>query len=184
MFAVQIAKALGADVTGVCSTAKVDLVRSLGADRVIDYTKEDFTRAPQRYDVILDMGGSRPLSAIRRLLTPRGTLVLVGAEGGGRLLGGASRWIHAMLLSPFVKQRLRPLASKPNQRDLETLKGFVETGQITPIVDRTFPLSAVPDAIRYLNGGRARGKVVITVPEATVQAVAPATAMGLAGSTA
>ena len=161
LFAVQIAKAFGAEVTGVCSTTKVDLVRSLGADQVIDYTQEDFTQSEQRYDLILDMGGNRSLSQLKRALRPEGTLVSVGSEQGNRWVGGRG-WIQAMLLSRFVRN-LRPLASAPNQADLEILKELAETGKVTPVIDKTYPLSKVPDAIGYLHAGRARGKVVITV---------------------
>ena len=161
LFAVQIAKAFGAEVTGVCGTAKVDLVRSLGADQVIDYTQEDFTQSEQRYDLILDMGGNRSLSQLKRALRPEGTLVSVGSEQGNRWVGGRG-WIQAMLLSRFVRN-LRPLASAPNQADLEILKELAETGKVTPVIDKTYPLSKVPDAIGYLHAGRARGKVVITV---------------------
>jgi NADPH:quinone reductase-like Zn-dependent oxidoreductase len=163
MFAVQIAKSFGAEVTGVSSAAKTDLVRSLGADHVIDYTREDFTRSGQRYDVILDMGGNYSLSGLRRALGPRGTLVLVGGEGGGRWLGGIDRWLRALVLTPFVGQRLRPLSSKEKHEDLLVLKELIEAGELTPVIDRTYPLSEVPDAIRYLNEGHARGKIVIAV---------------------
>jgi NADPH:quinone reductase-like Zn-dependent oxidoreductase len=162
MFAVQIAKAFGAEVTGVASAAKLDLVRSLGADHVVAYTREDFARG-QRYDLVLDLGGNRPLSHLRRALAPRGTLVLVGGEGGSRLLGSTDRWIQALLLSPFVRQKLRPLSTKPNQADLQLIKELVEAGKVRPVVERTYPLHEVPDAIRYLKEGRARGKIVIAV---------------------
>jgi NADPH:quinone reductase-like Zn-dependent oxidoreductase len=161
LFAIQIAKAFGAEVTGVCSTTKVDLVRSLGADHVIDYTQEDFTRSEQRYDLILDMGGNRSLSQLKRALAPGGILVSVGSEQGNRWVGGRG-WIQAMLLSRFVRN-LRPLASAPNQADLQVLKDLAETGKLTPAIDKTYPLREVPDAIAYLHAGRARGKVVITV---------------------
>ena len=161
MFAIQIAKALGAEVTGVCSTAKVDLVRSLGADHVIDYTQEDFTRSRPQYDLILDMGGNRSLSQLRRALRPAGTLVSVGSEQGNRWVGGRG-WIQAMLLSRFVKS-LRPLASEPNQADLVFLTRLIETDKVTPVIDKTYPLSQVPDAIGYLKAGHARGKIVIAV---------------------
>src|SRR5919197_1423601 len=164
MFAVQIAKSFGAEVTGVCSTAKVDMVRSVGADHVIDYTKQDFinTRGGLRYDLMLDMGGNRSLSQLRRALTPRGTLVLVGGEGGDRWIG-IGRSLQALVVAPFVSHNLRPLASKPNQADLQLLKELIEAGKVTPVIDRTLPLSQVPDAIRYLHEGRARGKLVISV---------------------
>jgi NADPH:quinone reductase-like Zn-dependent oxidoreductase len=162
MFAVQIAKSFGAEVTGVASTPKLDAVRALGADHVIDYTKEDFTRGGPRYDLMLDMGGNRSLSQLRRALTPRGTLVLVGGEGGDRWIG-IGRSLQALLVSPFVSHNLRPVSSKPNQADLQTLKQLVEAGKIAPVIDKTYPLSEVPDAIRYLREGRARGKLVISV---------------------
>jgi NADPH:quinone reductase-like Zn-dependent oxidoreductase len=166
MFAVQIAKSFGADVTGVCSTTKVDMVRSLGADHVVDYTQADVTRSGQRYDLILDMVGSHSLSQLRRALTPRGTLVIVGGEGGGRWLGGTERWIRALVLSPFVRQRLRLLVLAENVEDLLFVKALVEAGKVTPVLDRTYPLREAADAIRYLRAGHARGKVVITVREA------------------
>ena len=162
-FAVQIAKAFGAEVTGVCSTAKMDLVRSIGADHVIDYTREDFTQSGKRYDVILDTGGRRPLSTLRQALAPKGTLVIVGGEGGGRILGGFDRQIfRAPLVSLFAGQALRPLASKELVEDLLTLKELIESGKVTPVIDRTFTLTEAPAAIRYLAEGHARGKVVVT----------------------
>ncbi len=163
LFAVQLARALGADVTGVCGTAKVGLVRSLGADHIIDYTKEDFTRGGRRYDLILDLGGSRPLAHLRRALTPRGTLVLVGGEGGGRWLGGIDRVLRAVALSRFGGQRLRPVSGAANAADLRTLRDLVEAATVTPVVDRTYALHEVPDAIRALAAGHARGKLVVTV---------------------
>jgi NADPH:quinone reductase-like Zn-dependent oxidoreductase len=162
-FAVQIAKAFGAEVTGVCSTAKTDLVRSLGADHVIDYTRDDFTNGEQRYDVILDTGGNRRLSHLRRALTPRGTLMIVGGETGGRWLGGFERSLGAVLLSPLVSQKLGMLASRENAGDLVVLQELIESGQITPAIDRTYPLSETPQAIQHLHEGRAQGKVVITI---------------------
>jgi NADPH:quinone reductase-like Zn-dependent oxidoreductase len=166
LFAVQIAKSFGAEVTGVCSTAKMELVHSIGADHVIDYTKEDFTQSAPRYDLILDMVGNRSLAQLRGALTPRGTLVLVGGEGGDRWIGALSRSMQALVVSPFVSQRLRPVLSAANTQDLEFLKQLIETGKVRPVVDRTFSLSEVPDAIRYLNTGHARGKIVISVPGA------------------
>ncbi len=165
LFAVQIAKAFGAVVTGVCSTGKVDTVRSVGADHVIDYTREDFTRNGRPYDLILDLGGNRPLSHLRRVLTPRGTLVLVGGEGGDRWIG-IGRSLQALVVSPFVSQKLRPLASKPNHADLQMLRGLIESDALRPVIDRTFPLSEVPAAMTYLRAGRARGKLVISVRDA------------------
>ena len=162
-YAVQIAKAFGAHVTGVCSTAKVEMVRSIGADRVIDYTREDFAEGDQRYDVILDIGGNSSLARLRRALASQGTLVIVGGEGGGRWLGGLDRQLRATMLSPFVGQKLGTFVSTPNHEDLLVLKELIESGKVTPVVDRTYPLAEVPEAIRYLEEGHARGKVVITV---------------------
>ena len=161
--AVQLAKAFGAAVTGVCSTSKMELVRSIGADEVIDYTREDFTDGTRRFDLILDTAGRRPLSQLRRALTVRGTLVIVGGEGGGRWLGGFQRQIFAPLRSLFAKQKLLGLMFDERQQDLLTLKELIEAGKLTPVIDHTYPLSGVPEAIRYLEGGHARGKVVITV---------------------
>ena len=163
-FAVQLAKAFGAEVTGVCSTTKVDLVRSIGADEVVDYTREDFADGARRYDLIVDTAGRRSLSQLRRALTPRGTLVIVGGEGGGRWLGGFDRLIlRAPILSLFARQRLRPLVSKERREDLVVLKELIEAGKVTPVIDRTYPLGEAPEAIRYLEAGHARGKIVITV---------------------
>jgi NADPH:quinone reductase-like Zn-dependent oxidoreductase len=161
-FAVQLAKAYGAEVTGVCSTAKTELVRSIGADYVIDYTREDFADGRNRYDVILDIAGNRSLSQLRRALTPRGTLVIVGAEDAGNWLG-VRRQLRATALSPFVRQKLGTFISKERGADLEELRTLLEAGTITPVVDRTFPLDLVPEAIRCLRDGRAGGKIVITV---------------------
>jgi NADPH:quinone reductase-like Zn-dependent oxidoreductase len=161
LFAVQIAKSFGADVTAVCSTTKVDLVRSVGADHVIDYTREDFAQSGQQYDLILVMGGNHSLSQLKRVLRPGGTLVPVGTEEGNRWVGGKA-WIRAMLLSRVVRH-LRPLASEPNHADLQFVTELIEAGKIMPVIDKTYPLSAVPDAIRYLTAGQARGKIVITV---------------------
>jgi NADPH:quinone reductase-like Zn-dependent oxidoreductase len=162
-FAVQLAKAFGAEVTGVCSTAKVDLVRSIGADHVIDYTREDFADGRQRYDLILDIGGNRSISHLRRALTPEGTLVLVGGEGGGRWFGGMERQVRALAISPFVSQKLRMFVAREHYEALLVLTELIEAGKVLPIVDRTYPLSDASDAIRYLEAGQARGKVVITV---------------------
>ena len=166
-FAVQLAKAFGAEVTGVCSTTKVELVRSIGADRVIDYTREDFADGRNRFDVILDIAGNRSLSHLRRALAPEGTLVIVGGEGGGRWLGGVDRTLRALMLSPFARQKLGTWIATQPKEDLEALRELLEAGKVTPVVDRTFPLTEVPEAIRYLRDGRARGKVVITVSGAT-----------------
>ena len=162
-FAVQIAKAFGAHVTGVCSTAKVDMVRSIGADHVIDYTRDDFAEGDQRYDLILDIGGNSSLSRLRRALTPKGVLVIVGGETDGRWLGGTDRQIRALMLSPFVGQKLGTFVSSENHKDMIILKDLIESRKVTPVIDRTYPLSQVPAAIRYLEEGHAQGKVVITV---------------------
>ena len=161
-FAVQIAKAFGAEVTGVSSTSKVDLVRSLGADAVVDYTQADITDAGVRYDVVLDIGGDRPVRRLRQVLTPRGTLVIVGGEGGGRWLG-LGRQIRAALMSPFVGQRLGFFVARENAADLAVLTGLVAAGQVTPAVDRTYPLAEAPAAVDRMAGGQARGKVVVEV---------------------
>jgi NADPH:quinone reductase-like Zn-dependent oxidoreductase len=169
-FAVQIAKAFGAEVTGVCSTTKVDLVLSIGADHVIDYTREDFAegtkdaKGEQRYDVILDIGGNSSLARLRRALTPKGTLVITGGETDGKWLGGTDRQLRALALSPFVGQDLRTFISSENHEDLIVLKELIESGKLTPVIDRTYPLAEAPEAIRYLENRHARGKVVIRVP--------------------
>jgi len=166
-FAVQIAKAHGADVTGVCSTSKIDLVRSIGADHVIDYTTDDITTEGVRYDVILDIAGNRPLRLLRRALAPRGTLVIVGGENGGRWLGGSDRQLRALALSPFVGQKLRTFIASENHDDLLVIAALIDSGKVTPVVERTFPLDETATAIRYLHDGHARGKVVITPPVAS-----------------
>jgi NADPH:quinone reductase-like Zn-dependent oxidoreductase len=160
-FAVQIAKAFGADVTGVCSTPKVDLVRSIGADHVIDYAYADITDGNQRYDLVLDIGGNRPLSQLRRVLTRDGTLVIVGGEGGGRWTGGIDRQLRAMLLSPLVRQRLGTFIANENSTDLDALRALIETGAVTAVIDRVVALHQVPDAIRDLVAGHVRGKIVV-----------------------
>jgi NADPH:quinone reductase-like Zn-dependent oxidoreductase len=162
-YAVQLATAFGAEVTGVCSSTKMDMVRSLGADHVIDYTSDDFAGGVSRYDVILDIGGNSSLSRLRRALTPKGTLVITGGETDGRWLGGTDRQIRALMLSPFVGQKLGSFLCSQNLQDLNVLKELIEAGKVTPAIDRTYPLSEVPNAIRYLKEGHARGKVVITV---------------------
>ena len=162
-YAVQLAKVFGAEVTAVCSTAKVELVRSLGADHVVDYMREDFAAGGRRYDVILDIGGNAALSRLRRALTANGTLVIVGGETGGRWLGGADRQLRAIALSRFVGQRLTTFVSDENHRDMLALKELIEAGEVTPVIDRSYPLAEVPQALRYLEEGRARGKVVIEV---------------------
>jgi NADPH:quinone reductase-like Zn-dependent oxidoreductase len=161
-FAVQLAKAYGAEVTGVCSTKSVDLVRSIGADHVIDYTHEDVTRTGKRYDLILEMAGNRSLADLRRALTAKGTLVLVGGSGG-RWFMGTGRTLRAVLASPFVGQRLRSFLSKPREADLVVLNELIEAGKIRPVIDRTFPLNAAPEAIRYVGEQSTQGKTVITV---------------------
>ncbi len=162
-FAVQLAKAAGAEVTGVCSTSKTDLVLQLGADHVVDYTREDFTASGQRYDAIIDIAGNTKLAHLRRALEPKGRLVLAGGETEGRLLGGFDRQIRALLLSPFVGEKLAVLAAKENADDLTALRSVIEAGNLAPSVDRSFPLSETPAAIGYVQQGHARGKVVITV---------------------
>jgi NADPH:quinone reductase-like Zn-dependent oxidoreductase len=162
-YAVQLAKAFGAEVTGVCSTAKLPRVRGWGADHVIDYTRTDIADQRQRFDVILDIGGNRPLSDLRRALTRQGTLVIVGGETGGRWLGGYDRMLRAPMLSMFVGQTLGTLACSENSADLEILAGFIETGTLSPVIDRTFSLVEAGDAIVYLAAGRACGKVVVTI---------------------
>jgi NADPH:quinone reductase-like Zn-dependent oxidoreductase len=161
-FAVQLAKAFGAQVTGVCSTKSVDMVRSIGADHVIDYTQQDFTRTGQRYDLILEMAGNRSLADLRRALTPKGTLVLVGGSGGWWFMG-TGRTLRAVLVSPFVRQRLRSFLSKPRGEDLVVLQELLEAGKVAPVIDRTFPLRETPEAIRYVGERSTQGKTVITV---------------------
>lgn len=162
-FAVQLAKAFQAEVTGVCSATKADLVRSLGADHVVDYRREDVTAADRRYDVIVDIGGNTPLRRLRRVLASKGTLVIVGGENGGRWLGGTDRQVRAMLLAPFVGQKLGTFISSENARDVLVLTELVEAGKLLPAVERTFSLSEAPKAIRYVEEGHVRGKVVLTV---------------------
>jgi len=162
--AVQIAKAYDAKVTAVSSTSKEDLVRSLGADDVIDYTREDFTDGSRRWDVIIDTAGRRPLSRLRRALTPKGTLVIVGGDGGGRWTGGFFRgMLRAPVVSLFTGQRLRGLATKVKREDLIALTELIAAGTLRPVIDRTYPLIEAPDAIRYLEEGHSRGKIVITI---------------------
>lgn len=161
-FAVQIAKSFGADVTGVCSTKNVEMVRSIGANRVIDYTKEDFAQADQRYDVMLDLVGNRSLSDCMGTLSRQGTYVLVGVSDMDRWFGLA-RQIKALSLSPFVRQRVRVFLVRHNRADLAVLKELVEAGKVTPVIDRRYPLRDVPEALRYQGEGHSRGKIVITV---------------------
>ena len=161
---VQIAKAFGAEVTAVSSGAKADLMRSLGADDVIDYTREDFTDGSRQWDVIIDMAGRRPLRKLRRALTRKGTLAIVGGDGGGNWTGGFGRQVlRAPLLSLFVGQRLRPVPTREDHEGLETLRELIEDGKITPVVGRTFALPEAADAIRYLEEGHPTGKIVVTV---------------------
>jgi NADPH:quinone reductase-like Zn-dependent oxidoreductase len=164
-FAVQIAKALGAEVTGVCSARNADLVRSIGADHVVDYASHDFSRSGQRYDVVFDLVGNRSLADCRRALTPEGTLVLSGGgvSEGGSLVGPMALFVKGMLLSRFVRHRLLQFTAKPSRANLAALRELIESGAVAPVVDRTYQLSEVPEAIRYLEGEHARAKVVITV---------------------
>jgi NADPH:quinone reductase-like Zn-dependent oxidoreductase len=162
-FAVQLAKAAGAEVTGVCSTNKLDLVRNLGADRVVDYTREDFADGVHHYDLIIDIAGNSTLSRLRRALTPTGTAVIVGGESKGNLTGGIDRQLRAMILTPFVSQRLTGLASKERASDLEVLAGHITVGAVTPSIDRTYPLDQVPEAMRHLAAGKVKGKTAITI---------------------
>jgi NADPH:quinone reductase-like Zn-dependent oxidoreductase len=163
-FAVQLAKAFGAEVTGVASANQADLVRSLGADQVIDYTREDVTDGTRHWDLILDCAGRRTLSRLRRALTPKGTLVIVGGEGGGRWLGGFDRNLRAVALSRLVGQRLRMLSSKPRLEDLQVLRELLEAGKLSPVIGQTYPLGETSEAIRRMVEGQGRGgKIVITV---------------------
>ena len=161
-FSVQIAKAFGADVTAVCHTHNVEMVRSIGADRVLDYTREDFTKTKERYDVVFDNVGNRPLRRLRRILTPSGTLVFVGGPHF-RFFAPLVRVLRGVIVSRFSKQRLLPFLATHSKDDLLVLKELVESGKVMPVIDRTYPLSQVPEAIGYVEKGHARGKVVITV---------------------
>jgi NADPH:quinone reductase-like Zn-dependent oxidoreductase len=162
-FAVQLAKHLGAEVTGVCRTRNVELVRSLGADHVVDYTREDFVQSGRKYDLILQLAGTRSPSDLRRALTSKGTLVLSSGESSGRWLGPVNRMLTAAVVSPFVSQKLGSFLARANKDDLQFLKELIEAGKVKPVIDRTYSLSEVPEAIRYLEEGHARGKVVVTV---------------------
>ncbi len=164
-FAVQIAKSFGADVTGVCSARNADLVRSLGADHVIDYTKEDFTKGDQRYDVILDNVANHSLAECRRVLTPKGKYVMIGGGGANEqgFLGVMTRPLKAMVLSPFISQQMGMMMADTNQKDLTVLADMMQAGKLKPVIDRTYKLDQVPDAIRYLEEGHARGKVIIAM---------------------
>jgi len=161
-FAVQIAKSFGADVTGVCSTRNVEMVRSIGANHVVDYTQEDFTKGGRSYDIILDAVGNHSLSACRRVLNPKGILVMAGGTAGRWMIGPLTRGIRAGVVSRFVSQNMVGILAKPNQRDLTILGELMATGKVTPVIDRRYSLSEVPEAIRYLEAGHARGKVLIT----------------------
>ena len=161
-FAVQIAKALGAEVTGVTSTKNVDMVRSIGAAQVVDYTREDFTRAGQRYDLILDVGGNRSLSAMRRVLNPEGTVVMV-APSPGQWIGPIARILGAVVTSRFARQKVRPFLSTVSKDDLLVLRELIEASKVTPVIDRTYSFNEIPEAIRYVEAGHAQGKVVITL---------------------
>ena len=162
-FAVQIAKSFGADVTGVCSTRNVAMVRSIGADHVIDYTQEDFTKGEQRYDLILDNVGNHSLLQYRRALTPKGIFVIVGGPNSGQWIGPMVTPIKALMLSPLVSQKFAPFLAELNQEDLAIMRDLMQAGKVTPVIDRRYKLSEVPAAIRYLEEGHARGKVVIAV---------------------
>ncbi len=162
-YAVQIATALGAEVTGVCSSRNVGLVRSIGAAHVIDYTTEDFTDGRTHYDVILDNVGNRPLSRLRRALTPTGTLVLNAGGSPGRVLGAVGSILRAVVVNGFVRQRLRPFMAKQKREDLLTLTGLIEDGKLIPVLDRTYPLADTAEGLRRVEQGHARGKVVVTV---------------------
>ena len=162
-FAVQIAKALGAEVTGVCSTANVGMVASIGADHVVDYTREDFTRAERRYDLLIDIAGNRSLAETRRVLVPKGVLVVVGGPNKGRWIGPFGRTIRMLLQSPAVSQRMVSFLAHQNRDDLAVLRELLDAGKVTPVIDRAYRLNQVAEAVRYLETGHARGKVVITV---------------------
>jgi NADPH:quinone reductase-like Zn-dependent oxidoreductase len=166
-YAVQIAAALGAEVTGVCGTRNVELVRSIGAAHVIDYTAEDFTEnftdGPARYDVILDNVGNHPLSRLRRALTPTGTLVFNAGGSPGHVFGAVGSMLRVVVVNGFVRQRLRPLPTRMDREELLTLTGFVEDGKLTSIIDRTYPLADTAEGLRHVEQGHARGKVVVTV---------------------
>ena len=162
-FAIQLAKWYGAEVTGVCSTSNLDLVRTIGADHVVDYTREDYTRSGRRYDLIFQLGGTRSPGSLRRVLTPKGTLVLSSGDSPGRVIGPIGRIIKALILSPFVSQKMTALVAKASIDDLQILKTMIESGSVTPVIDRTYSLSDTAEAIRYVETGHARGKVVVAV---------------------
>jgi NADPH:quinone reductase-like Zn-dependent oxidoreductase len=160
---VQIAKSFGTEVTGVCSRRNVDMVRAIGADRVIDYTRENFTKSGQRYDLLFDCVGNHSLSASRRLLNPKGIYIMVGDKSGRGMGGILARLITALVLSWFVSQKLVTFLARPRKGDLAILRDLMVAGKVTPVIDRRYSLSEVPEAIRYLEEGHARGKVVITL---------------------
>jgi NADPH:quinone reductase-like Zn-dependent oxidoreductase len=164
-FAVQIAKSYGAEVTGVCSTRNVDMVRSIGADRVIDYTQEDFTKSGQRYDLLFDAVGNHSLSACRRVLNPKGVLIMAGGTAGRWMIGALARGIAALVLSRFVSQDLVGILARTRKEDLTIMRALIEAGKVTPVIDRRYKLSEVPEAVRYLEEGHARGKVVVTLEQ-------------------
>jgi NADPH:quinone reductase-like Zn-dependent oxidoreductase len=171
-YAVQLAKVLGAEVTGACSTAKLDLVSSLGADHVLDYTRQDFADGTRHYDLILDIGGNPSLARLRRALSPRGTAVFVGSEDSGSITG-MGRQLRGALLSPMLRQRLALLLSKERAADYERLTALIEAGSLSPSLDRAYPLEEAPAAMRHLEDGRVRGKIAITVPVTPGPAPAP-----------
>jgi NADPH:quinone reductase-like Zn-dependent oxidoreductase len=164
-FAVQIAKVFGAEVTGVCSPGKVDMVRSIGADHVVDYTREDAASGRERFDVILQVAGTASALDVRRVLTPTGTLVLSSGDSAGRLIGPIGRMLGGLAMSPFVGQRIVAFIAKPGASDLRVLKELIEDGRLTPVIDRTYALTDVAEAIRYLEAGHAAGKIVVTVAD-------------------
>ena len=162
-YAVQLARAFGAHVTGAASGAKLDYVRSLGAEVAVDYTRGDITRSGERYDLVVDTGGNRSVSALRKLLAPRGTLVIVGGEGGGTVTGGFGRMLRAAAVSLVVPQKLSGLVSVVRPDDLATLAGLLESGDLTPVIDRVYPLAEAATAMRRLTDGSVQGKLVITL---------------------
>jgi NADPH:quinone reductase-like Zn-dependent oxidoreductase len=162
-YAVQIAKSLGAEVTGVASTGKLDLVRALGADHVLDYTRDDFGDGSRRYDLVLDIAGNPTLARLRRALTATGTAVIIGGEEGGNFSGGMNRQLRALALSPFLRQRLTMFIAKQRSSDLERLSVLIEAGNVTSRIDRSYPLEEAPDAVRYLASGQVRGKLAISI---------------------
>jgi NADPH:quinone reductase-like Zn-dependent oxidoreductase len=175
---VQIGKSMDAHVTGVCSTRNVDLVRSLGADHVIDYTREDLLKSAERYDVILDNIATQPLSAFRKILNPKGIYIIIGGGGpdDGGLIGPLVRPIQALLMSPFMSQNMGMMMAKASQNDLRVLADLMQAGKVTTVIDRTYPLSEIREAIRYVETGRARGKVIISIAQENCRASAAADA--------